>query len=225
MHRLRAGGCALAVVVVLLGMWLSPALAVTQTANVVARSHGKVLPADPLLVAGERVQLTITGFGSGAYVTVRLGASSLGTFNADKHGTVTFTFVVPRALPKGTFIVAAVGLPPVRTITPTPVVTLGSSDPQIVEATVPNLGLFSFRYDPGQGSTSASPPPTSPTRSHSRGNSGGAGGSGGTGSTGGKGAGGLGSTGVDVLFLLLIGAAGLVLGWVLLIPGRNRKHA
>ena len=222
MSRLRAGGCALAVVLVLLGLWLSPATAITQTMNVVARAHGKVLPADPLLVAGEHVQLTITGFGPGAYVTVRLGTTSLGTYVADKHGTVSFTFVVPPALPKGEFIVAAVGLPTLRTVTPTPVVTRGSVDPQIIEAIVPNLGLFTFRYDPGQGSTSASPPPTSPTRSHSQGNSGGAGGTGG--STHGH-PGGLGQTGVDVSLLLLIGAGGLVLGWVVLLPGRNRKHA
>ena len=225
MSRLRAGGCALAVVLVLLGVWFSPASsAVTQTANVVARVHGKVLPADPLLVAGEQVQLTITGFAPGARVTVRLGGLSLGAYSADKNGTVKFTFKIPSGLGKGEFVVAAVGSPSLRSVTPTPAKTGSTIDPQVVEAFVPTIGLFVFHLDPGHGSTSPTPPPTSPTHhsstSHGGGNSGGLGGSGGTGGN----PGGLGQTGVDVSILLLVAAGALVLGWVIMLPGRRRKH-
>jgi hypothetical protein len=102
-----------------------------------------------------------------------------------------------------------------RSITPTPVTSSGSVDPQIVEALVPNLGIFTFRFDPGRGSSSP-PPSTSshPSSSHRPG-----------GSSSSSGTGGLGGTGVDVALLLLIGVGALGAGWLILLPGRRRKHS
>jgi len=211
MRRLRAW-FVLAVAVVLTGLWLVPADAVTQTANVVARdSHGAVLPSDPLLRPGDRVQLTITGFGPGAHLTVRLGTTVIGNFVADASGRVRFTFVVPR-LGKGGYVVAAVGTPPLRAITPSYQPTSSTYDPQGVQAVVPTLGIFTFRLDPG-GSSSSAHPSTSFT-----GGNGGTSGSSGTGS-------GLGHTGVNVIGLLIAAALAIVGGFFIWLPGRRRKHA
>lgn len=212
MSRLRAG-LALAVISVLLGLWLVPAQALSQTSNVVARdSHGHVLPADPLLRAGDRIQLTVTGFGPGAPVMVRLGATPIGTYVADSHGIVTFSYVIPVGSGKGSYVIVAVGTPPLRGITPTPVHGSDTSDPQIVQGLVPTLGLFTFRLNPG----ATSPPPTSPHPSSSVAG-------GGSGTSGGTG--GLGHTGVNVIGLLIAAGIGLLGGLLILIPGRRRKHA
>jgi len=212
MRRLRAW-FVLAVAVVLTGLWLVPADAVTQTANVVARNaHGVVLPPDPLLRRGDRVQLTITGFGPRAHLTVRLGTTALGTYVADASGRVQFTFVVP-GYGKGGYVVAAVGTPPLRTLTPSYEPTEATRDPQGVEAIVPTLGIFTFRLDPGIPSTSPHPS----TSAGGGGTSGIAGGSSGTG--------GLGHTGVDVAALLIAAAVGVLGGALILWPGRRRKHA
>ena len=214
MARLRAGGFAFAVALVLLALMVIPASAVTQTANVVARdAHGKVLPADPLLKLGDRVQLTITGFGPGAHLTVRLGPTSLGTHVADAHGVVQFSFTVPHGLGKGDYVVVAVGGPPLRTITPSYEPTSATYDPQGVEAVVPNLGIFTFRLDPGR----TSPPPTTSVPNSGGGSSGAAGGSGS--------AAGLGHTGVNVIGLLIAALIGIVGGVLIWLPGRRRRHA
>ena len=216
MSRLRAGWWAFAVVSVLLGLCFAPASAVVvQTVNVVARDpHGVVLPDDPLLQPGERVSLTITGFGPQAHVTVRLGTSPLGSFIADSSGRVQFTFVVPANFPAGQYVVAAVGSALIHPYTPTPVSGQGTIDPQLFEAEVPTLGLFPFHIGPVHQSSSPTRPPTSPTHPstpHSSGSPGNAGG--------------LGHTGVDVALLLFIGAVGLIGGLLIMMPGRRRKHA
>ncbi|WP_338178805.1 hypothetical protein [Jatrophihabitans sp.] len=209
----------------LLALWLAPASALSQTANVVARDpHGHVLPADPVLVVGEHVQLTVTGFRPGGRLTVRLGTStSLGTYTANSSGSVQFVLVVPHGLGGGTHTVAVVGQPPGRRTSPTVVERSGPSDPQIVEAVVPTLGIFLFRIG---SHTSSAPPPTSTPPTSTPPQSGGAGGtSTGSSSGGGSGGGATASTGVDVAMLLIVGVVAIVGGAMILLPGRHRRHA
>ena len=219
MRRLRDGGIALAVAALLLALWLAPASAATQTANVVARNaQGQVLPPDPLLKAGETVSLTVTGFGPHARLAVRLGTTQLGSFTADGSGVARFTVTVPRSYGPGTYVVAAVGSPPIRAVTPSAPHGNATRDPQVIEAEVPTLGLFTFHL----GTAHTSPPPTS---SHPTAPSSGQGGTSGSQSQSSGGAGGLGHTGVNVLGLLAAAAVALLGGILIMLPGRRRKHA
>jgi hypothetical protein len=223
MYRLRAGGTALLLLVVLVGLFCSRAEALTQTPNVVARdSHGRILPPDPLLVRGERIQLTVTGFAPHAVLQVRLGASTdLGEYRADATGRIVFTVVIPNAIDRGTYIIVAVGGPPISSTTPSGATATGTADRQLLEAVVPTLGLFTFRVDPGHSSAPPSSPHTSPSSSVGPTGASSSAGSSGTGSSGTGPA----HTGVDVAALLLIALIGLVSGTVVMILSRARMGA
>jgi hypothetical protein len=209
MHRLRAAGVALMVMMVVLGAGLSGAAALTQTPNVIAQdSRGRVLPLDPLLRPGEVIRLTITGFAPNAVTRVRLGSSKLADYKADRTGRLRFAVRVPTATFPGHYVIAAVGDPPITTHKLPSASASASGDRQYVEALVPNLGLFPFHV----GTASSSPPATSSTPPGSAQPT--------SGSSGGTG--GLGHTGTPVLQLLLIGVIGVVGGWLVLLSSRRR---
>ena len=184
----------------------------TQSANLTATRHGVTLAQNPLLQPGDVVQLVGTGFARGAPVTERLAGSAAGThLKADGQGVLHFTYRVPAYQPKDAYLLTFAGDPPAGSSLPPPVAS-GPGDHQDVIVTVPNVGFFPYRVDPGATGT-PSPSTTASISASATSTSGGS-----------HGAGGIAYTGVDVAALVVIALVFMVPGVVAAIGGRRRSR-
>jgi hypothetical protein len=184
-------------------------------------SHGRRLPVDPNLVAGETVVVVATGFRPLQREQVTGPGFRQIVLVADLQGLVRLVYRVPRGLPNGdnaiVFVAVSAAHVPTGVITPPPATGTVVS-PQI-GADVPAFALFPFRIATPGGSSSASVSGTS-TANPGRGG-GGPGGVAVSATT--ITAGGPAYTGADLLEPLIVGIVGVTAGLVLAVAARRRR--
>jgi hypothetical protein len=112
-------------------------------------STGNVLEADPNLLAGDSVTLTIPGFTAGEAVSAVLHSTpqTLASGTVGSTGTLTYTFTVPATLPDGAHSIVFTGLDSLVTATWPFSVGDASASPT-------STGVLT--NDPGTGTTSGS---------------------------------------------------------------------